>query len=106
MSGDDSDEGVLPPPPPQDEQSNTTTTTPKQRKKGVGELVNTTSFARRVASGAKPLERDRELLQAVSGESNISGSGRDTPPIDWSGKSAAALSYHVHLCIQYEVSLI
>lgn len=105
MSGDDSDEGVLPPPPPQDEQSNTTTT-PKPKKKGVGELVNTTSFARRVASGAKPLERDRELLQAVSGESNISSNGRDTPPIDWTGKSAAVLSYHVHMCIQYEVSLI
>ena len=85
-----------PPPPPQDDEKSTPTNDEKSEPSlpGHGELVNTSSFAKRIASGSKPLERDQKLLQQVSEEENDTdgGGGRDTPPIDWTDDVGKSLS--------------
>lgn len=87
-----------PPPPPQDDEISTPTNDEKSEPSpslpGQGELVNTSSFAKRIARGSKPLERDQKLLQQVSEEENDTngGGGRDTPPIDWTDDVGKSLS--------------
>ena len=89
-----------PPPPPQDDEISSTPIREKSEPSlpgplpGQGELVNTSSFAKRIASGSKPLERDQKLLQQVSEEENDTngGGGRDTPPIDWTDDVGKSLS--------------
>ena len=84
-----------PPPPPQDDEISTPTNDENVRSlPGQGELVNTSSFAKRIARGSKPLERDQKLLQQVSEEENDTdgGGGRDTPPIDWTDDVGKSLS--------------
>ena len=102
----DSEEAVVesvvpspPPPPPQDDEISTPTNDEKSKpslpgRPGQGELVNTSSFAKRIASGSRPLERDQKLLQQVSEEENDTngGGGRDTPPIDWTDDVGKSLS--------------